>query len=1174
VGGQGVHALDFFLAPGVRKTFTKEYWHYFKIVADFTLKVDPLEEVRLGREISHKEWVEWRVQDVQASYGDIVGCPQMDDMHYPQPDGTVLEWLDMRPESWHRSDYARCHQYAQKMALEQTRKATFQALEALIANLNTMNSRSGCIPGSEKILVKENGYVKLITMHELYNRFRPKTFEALSCDNDGTLSWQSITRCICSGRNRKTVRLINKRGKSSYTTDNHRIFGVDKNGLYDCFPSESTQTVSVLGDIGSEETYFMDRIVTTSLAEIMGMYAGDGSVSTDTQLYFSVFDEWTVKRLIGLFRAEYPKHEGVVRNKHNNEYGEIYFNLGQEICSAFLTVLGRGAENKTIPHCILAGTTEIKLAFLRGLMCADGSIGGRNKSQLRLKTTSKDLRDLTGFLIQSLGGIPTFAYTKYRVRPDGDECCHAYIVSVNGEVAHLIDGDVQIPKYESPKENYNFANELIPERNKINARHGNVHRSDILNSKNKDIHYLANFAPCDVMKVFEGNTYVENTYDITVSKNNNFFNSEGVLLHNSQTPFSSVNYGTDISHEGRLIIEMMIKNTIVGLGDGETPLWPVQVFKLKKGVNYDPGDPNYDLRLLAHKSTAKRIYPNYSNLDASFNRSFMKGTEISNFQMDENGNYAYDTEVAYMGSLKGDTIIDIGTESSHRKDTQSTLAELWDLIESSNVHDTLCGVIQKEGASEWMSCLYADDPTTYNVIKGRSMDPTISYWPMLKKIMRTPSTAYGKLFNIITEYDGNIYATEDHPFPVIRRDVYWDKYRHGDIHKQNVVERVRSDDIEPGDFLIKHNLQLAKVSHIVPVTAEEMGEYVYDVETGNDYFNANGFISHNCRTRVIGNVYDPSQQVTGGRGNLSFTTINLPRLAIEARMVGEEEVNGWPDPDMISKGYEECAKELVIESFFNKLEKKMELVCDQLMSRYEILAQKKAKSFQFLMGQGIWLDSEKLDPDDEIREVLKHGTFSYGFIGLAETLTHLIGSHHGETEEAQELGLRIVGFMREFVDRKSQEHKLNHTYLATPAEGLSNRFTKLDTKKFGIISGVTDKGYYTNSFHVPVGFDITAFDKIKIEAPYHKLTNAGHISTAQLDGDLSNNIEAIESIINFMCEQDMGYMGIDTPVDRDPCCGYNGPIKDACPGCGRKVEGPQEEITFDLEEINDEGSSG
>ena len=281
-----------------------------------------------------------------------------------------------------------------------------------------------------------------------------------------------------------------------------------------------------------------------------------------------------------------------------------------------------------------------------------------------------------------------------------------------------------------------------------------------------------------------------------------------------------------------------------------------------------------------------------------------------------------------------------------------------------------------------------------------------------------------------------------------------------------------------------------------------------------------------CRTRVVGNVYDPSREIINGRGNLSFTTINLPRIALRSNKS--------------------------INMFFDKLDKKIGLVIDQLLERFEIQARKKVKNFPFLMGQGVWIDSDKLDWEDEIREVLKHGTLTTGFIGLAECLKALIGKHHGESEEAQKLGLEIVRHMRKRMDEASKKYNMNFTLIATPAEGLSGRFVKMDRKIFGSIEGITDREYYTNSFHVPVYYSINAFDKITIEAPYHELTNAGHITYVEVDGDPSQNLKAFEKIIRAMKEAGIGYGSINHPVDRDPVCGFTGIIGNTCPSCGRE----------------------
>lgn len=400
------------------------------------------------------------------------------------------------------------------------------------------------------------------------------------------------------------------------------------------------------------------------------------------------------------------------------------------------------------------------------------------------------------------------------------------------------------------------------------------------------------------------------------------------LIHNlntmnsragAQVPFSSINYGMDTSPEGRMAIRNLLLCTERGLGKGETPIFPIQIFRVKEGINYNPGEPNYDLFKLAMRTSAKRLFPNFSFQDAPYNLQYYKEGHP-------------ETEIAYMG----------------------------------------------------------------------------------------------------------------------------------------------------------------------------------------------------CRTRVMANVYDPEKAISNGRGNLSFTSVNLPRLAIKANHN--------------------------IETFFDSLDRTMNLVLDQLLERFEIQARKLVRNYPFLMGQGVWIDSEKLKWDEEVREVLMHGTLSIGFIGLAETLKALVGQHHGESEMAQNLGLEIVGHMREFCDDASARLHMNVTLLATPAEGLSGRFVAIDRKKFGVLEGITDREYYTNSFHVPVYYPTSAVHKIQIEAPYHALTNAGHISYVELDGDTTQNLEAFEKIVRLMKESGMGYGSINHPVDRDPVCGYNGIIGDCCPNCGRSED--------------------
>lgn len=390
----------------------------------------------------------------------------------------------------------------------------------------------------------------------------------------------------------------------------------------------------------------------------------------------------------------------------------------------------------------------------------------------------------------------------------------------------------------------------------------------------------------------------------------------------AQVPFSSINFGTDTSSEGRMVLTNYLKALDKGLGKGETPIFPISIFKVKEGVNYTEEDPNYDIFKLAIKTSAKRLFPNFSFIDSPFNLEYYQEGR-------------YETECTYMG----------------------------------------------------------------------------------------------------------------------------------------------------------------------------------------------------CRTRVMADVTDPKDQTVVGRGNLSFTSINLVRLGIKYG------IHNQKTPDL--------------EGYFKELDHLLELTKDQLLERFELQCSKSVSNFQFLLGQGVWKNSDKLKPNDNLKNVLKHGSLSFGFIGLAESLKALIGKHHGESKEAQELGLKIVGHMRQRADEYAEEYKLNFTLIGTPAEGLSGRFVGIDRSIFGKIEGVTDRQYYTNSFHVPVYHETTIDEKINLEAPYHALTNAGHITYVELDGDTTKNLEAFEQVVRKMHDAKIGYGAINHPVDRDPVCGYTGIIDDVCPQCGR-----------------------
>lgn len=389
-----------------------------------------------------------------------------------------------------------------------------------------------------------------------------------------------------------------------------------------------------------------------------------------------------------------------------------------------------------------------------------------------------------------------------------------------------------------------------------------------------------------------------------------------------QIPFTSINYGTCTSPEGQLVIQALLTATMRGLGNGETPVFPIQIFKCKQGVNQNPGEPNYELFLKAAECSAKRLYPNFANLDAPLNLAYYDPANP-------------DTEFATMG----------------------------------------------------------------------------------------------------------------------------------------------------------------------------------------------------CRTRVLSDRFGRNH--LSGKGNLSFNTLNLVKLGLE---------HG------IALGRRRTADE---RGFYKELEHYMDIALEGLLHRFQIQASQKAKASDFMMREGVWEGGEQLAPEDQVRDLIKHGSLSIGFIGMAECMKAMYGKHHGEDEEVYKKALEIVAFMRAYCDRQSDLHNLNITLFATPAEGLSGKFTKRDRATYGKVPGVLDREYYTNSFHIPVYYRISAAKKISLEAQFHELCNAGAISYIELNGNARSNPEAFLKIIQYALSQNVSYFSINHPIDRCSACGFEGIIGANCPSCGK-----------------------
>lgn len=589
------------------------------------------------------------------------------------------------------------------------------------------------------------------------------------------------------------------------------------------------------------------------------------------------------------------------------------------------------------------------------------------------------------------------------------------------------------------------------------------------------------------------------------------FNASSLCARNGgQQVFGSLNFGTCTKPGGRLATKALLTAMDKGVGKGITAYFPITIFKLKDGVTYSPKDPNYDLRLLSEKTTAKRQAPNYSNLDAPYNLKYYKEGHP-------------ETEVAYMGMAAGGTVrLEIWRKTEVSTDYYvcsicSDISDIWNLLTGLLKFP----VKRFDATTEWVDL---EDPVMDYVIMIH--DSSVHDFVRAKKFMRCTKPAKGETWKavyLIGNSQGDktaLVLTSDHPLAVYREEE--------NQHKQRIqVKNIRVGDLVEASMNSENGFYTVyKIEDMA--NSNPIG---YDFETASDKFDLEKVISHNCRTRVIANVNGP--EIVTGRGNLSFTTINLPRLAIEARQ-------------------EALEPELREGIFFEKLEKVMAIATKQLQERFELQCKRHVYNFPYVMQQGAYMGSEYLAPTDTIEKAILNGTLSFGFVGLAETLVALTGHDHADGEEYQQLGLRIVKYMRDYADKLTQERHMNWTLIATPAESVAGRFLRLDRAKYGIIEGVTDKDYYTNSNHVPVGKKVTASEKIRIEAPYHALTNAGHISYLEIDGDPRDNLDAIHTYVNQMHDAGIGYFAFNAKVDTCTACGFTGIIGDTCPSCGQK----------------------
>ena len=1201
-----------------------------------------------------------------------------------------------------------------KMAKDLTDNDTYQAMEALVHNLNSMH----CLPYSELIWVYdtyENTFEPM-KIGELTENFEPNRYKVVSLNKDtGKAEFKFITHAKDMGDSRELVTLVNNQGAKVTVTDNHKVMTIRDREITEDYPSNIDYTLTprfiktppVNNDICLEnygivrkDTPYQENhvVVNEAFAELMGYYIADGSLLGDTgTLCMSTCGKVPFEEMKELIREVFGvSFNSSVTYYDNSKSGksekDIRFGISRRLARMIADKFGKGSYNKKIPIEIMFGTDNIKEAFLKAYFRCDGR---KDANYSEASTVSKKLQLQLAFMIQSLGGSVHFKSKTHS--NDFKDNVVLHTISLSGADSVLVglkDTDetaFSIPKYD-----------LSMLGIKTIRKSGNLRYKELEDEVYTGNSELEKFIGVYINPIESKTNHAsgeEHVYDISVEDNETFLTCEGIYVHNSragaQVPFSSLNYGTDTSPEGRLVIKNILKATEAGLGNGETAIFPISIFKVKEGVNYNKEDPNYDLFKYSMQVSAKRMFPNYTFVDAPYNIQYYKegrpeteiatmgcveGSETINYTIDGKvyietfedayarilnhfGNeQVYSRQSNYIDVSKGNVCVadTLGGNgyTKVKKFIRNTEVRNWKTLKLKNfskltltadhpLHVKGKGRVYVEhiepGDIIYMSSQYInseehswgeDRPVVYTtdnillfgilmdrveqcntnemlinieklsmttkqfirntfeskyevqeiVVKDNNESKT-----MLKVIDRYNSLMdfYTLLCDAVGKYGNSSISTKILTLKESALSVFLtgltnnlgEKSIDRETRKESLLlnistRRVYKQVLEilnrlgmeyktvtpqsnkkidgnvkfavmlgkgflNGDNIEEYTLGEGNRAREVVVEAILDGcefdsdDYAsYDVETESDTFDVSGICSHNCRTRVIGNVYDPNNEVVTGRGNLSFTSINLPRLAIIAN-------NGKVGAGNIDK-------------FYSLLDEMMELVHEQLLERFEVQCKRHPRNYPFLMGQGIWLGSDKLGPGDDIREILRHGTLAVGFIGLAETLTMLIGKHHGESEEAQKLGLEIIGYMRRKTDGWSQAEKMNYGVIGTPAEGLSGRYIEIDKKRFGIIKGVTDKKYYTNSSHIPVSFDISAFDKIRLEAPYHELENGGHICYIELDGDPSKNLSAFEKVIRCMHDNGVGYGAINHPIDRDPICGYVGIIGDKCPRCGRR----------------------
>lgn len=1301
-GGQSIPLFDYYLAPYVALTYVKQIAHIAKIKFD------------LNKEKYHE--LKHRLVDYQKEHKNV-----MNEQGYNDINDILVQFCE---EFKIKASKNRLKK-VMKDAYDDTYYDTYQAMEAFIHNLNTMH----CLPASEKIWVLDvkTNNLTLMTMEALDSVFEPKRFKVISLNKKtGKAEFKFITKSQRKDNQRKLVKLKDNQGRAVRVTDNHKLMTMDGIKISEKLPKDCEYTLSPRGidfppvkydmcvsDFGKprkDNAFQNDHvIVSEAFAEFMGYYMGDGCILGQTstccisacgKVTFEYMED-LLKRAFGCeFRTSYTYFN---HSKEGKTEKDIRIQLGMPLARMIASKFGRIGKEKHIPVEILMGPREVRIAFLKAYFAMDGR---KDAKYSELSTCTEVLQKQVALMLSSLGVSPHYGETII----DGNR--KVFFVSLSAHDSYecgLKDSDetaFQIPKYDLSMVYDAYKKEcddITGRRTSHKLRYSEL--EELIDEHDaKDVMHLRNVFINNIESTEDESSGDEYVYDISVEDNETFLTEDCIFVHNSragaQVPFSSINYGTDTSTEGRMVMETILKSTWDGLGNGEIPIFPIQIFKLKAGVSYNKEDPNYDLFELSCKVSAKRLYPNFVNLDAPYNAELyvpghpetematmgcVESSEILHYTID-GLEYIETFEKAYnrISNLRRSTeysynsdYIDVSDIDVRVKDSVHGFVKVKKFIKNKNVNNFnvikfsdgysltatsdhplpvvgkgrtfvkdlnigdkvevsrndavnsddkfmtayfkeytyLLGVILADASYKTQICisLGLDEKDVVDYIKSivndlgyrlnvkeQHRDTKGDYFDCCIRGIKELRYAESELASIFGGYkkaersipsslltasrkyrlaflaglmdaDGHVTCSDSRDgetersarfsigstnkalamteLALIRGLGYkakMDRNKYSSKHSKirYIIEFEITDELVAemhcGKKINKANtVDRCKFSdvdavEVVSITSgceeNELNGISYDLETESDMLDISYISSHNCRTRVSTNKHDLGKQVIPGRGNLSFTSINLPRLAI------------------MSNGD--------IDKFYKLLDNRLELVHKQLLQRFELQCLKHPINYPFLMGQGVWIGSDLLGPNDDIRDILKNGTLGVGFIGLAETLTSLIGEHHGQSERAEKLGLEIIQHMRDYTDAWSENEHMNYGVIGTPAEGLSGRFVRMDKKKFGVIPGVTDKEYYTNSSHIPVSFPISATKKIQLEAPFHAIENGGHILYIEMDGDPTKNVGAFMKVVRYMHDNNAGYFAINHPVDRDPVCNYTGIIDDVCPRCGRKEGEP------------------